>query len=70
MKTNFNTWLISKILAYLTIHEGCELLQHSERTVIQDAFGFQYEVQVHMIGRVQQMPKGIERRIMDIKAGV
>jgi len=55
-KTTFNGLLIAKIIGYLTSREGCsnsntEYTSDGVRTVIQDAMGFRYEVQVKTIGR-------------------
>lgn len=55
-----NQWLFEKIINYLSQHEGCETIPdeqeaqgHVIRTIVQDSFGFRYEIRVKTLGRLQ-----------------
>lgn len=56
--TPFNNWVICKIQAFLHFKEGFNVVREASYTpegtklVVQDAFGYQYEVHVRMLGRV------------------
>lgn len=73
---NLTYWITNKIRTYLRNKEGVDIVEQpvklteAETLLIRDAFGFQYELTVKLVGRTQQMPTGLERRIMDIKEGV
>lgn len=52
-------WLFQKIIAYLVEKEGyqynaqdLESSQDVTRTILQDSFGFRYEIQVKVLGRI------------------
>jgi len=54
------TWLFQKIVGYLVEREGCKFdcedtqsTETTSRTIVQDSFGFRYEVQVKVLGRIQ-----------------
>lgn len=57
-KVPFNNWVIAKIEAFLKFKEGFALVhtwstdQEGSKMTVQDAFGYQYEVHVRMIGRI------------------
>lgn len=51
-------WLFAKIISYLTGREGYSIdtqvfSDNDARAIVQDAFGFRYEVQVKVLGRIQ-----------------
>jgi hypothetical protein len=62
MSKRMQNWLLSKVLAYLEKSEGCDAEteeQVSDSTssiIIQDAFGFRYQIQVRLLGRIQEEP--------------
>lgn len=54
---SFNDWLLNKITTYLATSEGCtvEQSQYTQSgigAIIQDSFGFRYEVHVKVLGRI------------------
>ena len=56
-KTFLNQWVLTKIVDYLSIKEGCSVLSTEftntgARGIVQDALGFQYEVSIKTIGRL------------------
>lgn len=56
--TTFNGWLLNKISSYLSSKEGFTIetssyMQDGIRTIVQDSFGFRYELQVKTLGRIQ-----------------
>ncbi len=75
MKASFNSWIMGKILQYLTGREGftsvkSEYSADGYRAVVEDAFGFRYELEIKAVGRKQLLPEiGIERTIFDIRSG-
>jgi len=55
--TNFNDWMLSKIASYMRDKEGChvetiEPTKYGSRVILQDSFGFRYEVKIETLGRV------------------
>ena len=54
-----NNWILTKLLAYLTAKEGFTISEEPEdvingkKATIQDVFGYRYEVQVKVLGRIQ-----------------
>ena len=53
-------WIFSKIIGYLTDREGYTFNSedtnegvNSIRAIVQDSFGFRYELQVKVLGRIQ-----------------
>lgn len=47
------TWVLTKVLAFLTTQEGCTVDSNTENGVIlQDVFGFRYELKVTLLGRI------------------
>lgn len=55
--TTFNGWILSKINTYLKISEGCTIetsnyTNDGARTIVQDSFGFRYEIQIKTLGRI------------------
>jgi hypothetical protein len=66
-KTFFNEWILSKIVAHLSQREGCNVIKvgftsEGAESVIEDAFGYQYEVTVRTMGRVQTDSSELEVR--------
>ncbi len=55
---NFNTWVLTKILGYLSHHEGFETekLLTNDKAIVTDVFGYRYGVTVTMLGRVSSAP--------------
>lgn len=57
-KTPFNNWVIVKIMNYLKHREGFHTVYppsytvEGTRVIVQDVFGYQYEVTVRMTGRI------------------
>lgn len=53
MKLPMTKWILDKVLMSLTNHEGCVLETEGPQTaIIQDAFGFRYEIALKAISRV------------------
>lgn len=55
-ETPFNGWLLTKIISTLETKEGCiihksEYTADGARTLLRDAFGFIYEIQVKTVSR-------------------
>lgn len=51
--TSFNDWILAKISGYLKHKEGCKItLADDDRIVVQDVFGFRYEVSVKLLSRL------------------
>ena len=58
---SFNGWIMGKIMHHLTNREGFRQIQgqmnsDGYKTLVQDAFGFRYEVTVKLAGRIQSLP--------------
>lgn len=52
-KLPMTKWILDKILMSLTNHEGCVLeTEGPQQAIIQDAFGFRYEITLKAISRV------------------
>ncbi len=54
--TKFNGWILGKVYRYLELAEGCYVTHRGytdegARIVVQDTFGFTYEISIRMIGR-------------------
>lgn len=65
--TSLNGWIMAKIVQWLTSKEGVEAsaLEYTAdgaRVVLQDAFGFRYEVSIKTLSRVNNsIPEGVDR---------
>ena len=47
------TWIMDKVLMFLTNHEGVELIEEKDNyVVIQDAFGYRYQIEIKAISRI------------------
>ncbi len=47
------TWILTKILSYLEVKEGIEVLETTDKGVlVQDAFGYRYQIQITLLGRL------------------
>lgn len=65
--TALNQWILTKISTFLVNKEGC-LIEASDRhpssdsarVVVQDAFGFRYEVHIKTLGRLQNTEGDME----------
>lgn len=65
-KTPFNNWILNKIATYLTTKEGCEAngpeyTSEGARVVVQDAFGYRYEISVKTISRIDSDSDGLDK---------
>lgn len=54
--TTFNAWILKKIASYLTTKEGCnvermEYTNDGARAILQDAFGYRYEIHIETLSR-------------------
>ena len=50
-------WILTKVSDYLEVHEGCTVLEvgsqvESAKIVLHDSFGFKYEIEVKLLGRI------------------
>lgn len=65
-KTPFNKWILSKVIQFLSVKEGC-VIQESRytkkgaKTILTDSFGFMYEIHIKTIGRTSNHEHGIEK---------
>ena len=62
--TSFNGWMLMKIVSYLSAKEGChvertEYTAEGARTIIQDSFGYRYEVRIETLSRLADSPQAI-----------
>lgn len=69
--TPFNLWILKKINSYLEIREGCKVVSTNytldgAKTIMQDTFGFQYEVHVKTTGRCQNDSKEMDKYLKDL----
>jgi hypothetical protein len=60
--TSFNGWVLGKITQFMSEKEGfnvetVEYTAEGARTVIQDAFGFRYEVHIKTLSRLHDSPQ-------------
>lgn len=52
-----NTWILEKLMSYLTAKEGFTVAEEAEavingrKAILQDVFGYRYEIQVKILGR-------------------
>ena len=61
IKTPMNQWLVDKISAYITEHEGCRVPETTDtkdgiQLNVVDVFGFVYTVEVKMVARINAAP--------------
>lgn len=67
MKSSLNTWILTKIIAYLTTREGYQIefdpSDYTERgfkTIVRDSLGYRYEVRVKLLSRIVDYVPGYE----------
>jgi hypothetical protein len=54
MSHSFTDWVLAKIAGYLKAKEGCTVTETDEsKIIVQDVFGFRYEVSVKLLSRIQ-----------------
>lgn len=58
VKTPMNQHMLMKIAAYLSTKEGCKAInigytEAGAKATIQDAFGYQYEIEIKTSGRIR-----------------
>ena len=69
------TWVVSKILAFLTTQEGfTQEIDAEDGVILQDAFGFRYKIEVKTLGRITDCTPtkweyAKESRFLDINEG-
>lgn len=65
--TTFNNWILTKVTQYLKLAEGCDIklteyTSEGARTVLQDSFGFTYEINIRTLGRSHITPLAVESK--------
>lgn len=65
IKTPMQSWLLNKLIGYLTKNEGCELSDleqtaEGQKAYVQDAFGFRYSIEIKAIGRINSDTEGLD----------
>jgi hypothetical protein len=60
---SFNTWIVSKIANYMTNKEGCVIENIGDtnqgcQVILQDTFGYRYQVNISLLGRVYDSGAG------------
>lgn len=66
--TPFNSWILGKLTAYLASKEGClveaaEYTKDGMKTVVRDAFGYRYELNIKTLSRVDNNPKDFNENV-------
>lgn len=58
MSNSTSSWIMAKLVLFLTNREGCKRQEEPEThglvssVIVTDAFGYQYEIRVRTLGRV------------------
>lgn len=65
-KTPFNSWIIGKVASFLSAKEGCvvdppEYTKDGCKVVVQDAFGYRYELNIKTISRITNDSDGLDK---------
>jgi hypothetical protein len=75
--SKFNNWILTKIESILCSKEGCDFISREEqndesKVIIQDGFGFRYEITVKSLGRsiywsISDMPQLTKNQLDQIE---
>lgn len=65
VKMPLNDWLLTKVINHLVEKEGCTFIESEpthkgQMAILQDAFGFQYQLEIKSLTRINNDPEDLD----------